>query len=93
MSGPRGSRYILGISDSVAALANMPVGDEGCLILNPEEPKALAEVSKSLKSAFYRKGKGCVIRSSVLLIETTPAHWRQSHLVQVLCTERKEQAQ
>lgn len=88
MSGPRGSRYILGFSDSVAALSYLPVGESGSLILSPDEPNALQEVSKSLKASFYRKGKNCVIRSSGLLIETEQGIWKQSHLVCVTSTER-----
>lgn len=88
MSGPRGSRYILSISDSVAELSDLPVGGTGSLILSPDEPGALLEVSKSLKASFLRKGKNCVIRSSKLLIESDGGIWKQTHLVFVTSTER-----
>ena len=88
----RGSRYILGHL-SFADMAALPVGAVGSLILNPDEPKALFEASKSIKAAFVKAGKGCIIKSHVMLIELEPKVWKQTHLVMITCTERDGGAQ
>lgn len=77
-----GSRFILGHL-SYSDLAKIKDGQEAFIVLNPEEPKARFEASKSIKSAFSRAGRRCEITSKSVLVEVEPGTWKQSHFLSV----------
>lgn len=56
----KGSRYILGQLDC-SDYARLNDGQEAVVVLNPEEPNARAEASKSVEAAFTKAGRRCVI--------------------------------
>lgn len=79
-----GSRYILGHL-GYSDYASLKEGQEAVIVLNPEEPKARFEASKSLKAAFAKVQRRCVIRTQMILVEVEaePGTWKQGHLLTV----------
>lgn len=56
----RSSRYVIG-EVSFSAIASGAAGESLCLELNPTEPDAQKEVSKSLKAACSKAGRQCQV--------------------------------
>lgn len=82
MKGVSGSRYILG-HIGTGYLVQLDVGEEAVLVLNPEFPNARSEASKSIKSAFHKSKKRCVLRSQRILVEQGDGNWQQSWFLTV----------
>lgn len=78
----KGSRYILGHL-GCSDYARLDDGQEAVVVLNPEEPNARAEASKSIKAAFTKTGRRCVISTQLILVEAEPGTWKQSHFLRV----------
>jgi hypothetical protein len=78
----KGSRYILGHL-GYTDFASLEDGQEAVIVLNPTEPNARAEASKSLKAAFAKIGRRCVISTQSILVEAEPGTWKQSHFLRV----------
>ena len=57
----------------------MEEGQEAVVVLNPAEPHARAEASKSIKASFVKEGRRCVISTQQILVEAEPGIWKQSH--------------
>lgn len=78
----KGSRYILGHL-GYSDYARLVDGQEAVIVLNPAEPTARAEASKSLKAAFAKAGRRCVISTQSILVEAEAGTWKQSHFLVV----------
>ncbi len=76
------SRYILGHL-GYSDFARLEEGQEAVVVLNPAEPNARVEASKSIKAAFTKAGRGCEVSTQVILVEAEPGTWRQSHFLVV----------
>lgn len=78
----KGSRYILGHL-GYADFARLEEDQEAVIVLNPAEADARNEASKSIKAAFAKVGRRCVISTQSILVEAEPGTWKQSHFLAV----------
>ncbi len=72
-----GSRFILGHL-RLTEIAELGVGEETVILLNHEEPNAVALASAALKSVFSRAKKRCELSSQRILVHVGDGVWKQS---------------
>lgn len=85
------SKYILG-QVGYTQIAAMPIGGQAVVVLNPDEPNALARASAQFKASFSVLKKTCLIDSQLILISAEPGVWKESRIITITVVEKESKA-